>query len=292
MAWLLFLDESGHDHKQMPYEVRGGVALHTSEVWPFVQDARKLELDCFGTPLSEFRKELKGSKLLDRDRFRWASQGSRMSSEERRRRCRAFLTKGLESRTPSRQEFTAYGQSCLQMARGLFDVLQSRRARLFAAAIPRSAVRPDTYEAAEYLRKDHVFLLQRFFHFLESEQEHGLLVLDQAEKAEDRRFVSRLERYFTRTENGRQRTAWIVPVPLFVVSDLTYPIQAADLAIYALNWGFRLPSAGMDAPVREEIAREFGPCIRQLQFQGRICQNGETFQEYGVVYVPDPYTSR
>ena len=27
MAWLLFLDESGHDHKQMPYEVRGGVAL-------------------------------------------------------------------------------------------------------------------------------------------------------------------------------------------------------------------------------------------------------------------------
>ena len=27
MAWLLFLDESGHDHKQMPYEVRGGIAL-------------------------------------------------------------------------------------------------------------------------------------------------------------------------------------------------------------------------------------------------------------------------
>jgi len=32
MAWLLFLDESGHDHKQMPYEVRGGVALHAGEV--------------------------------------------------------------------------------------------------------------------------------------------------------------------------------------------------------------------------------------------------------------------
>jgi len=26
MAWLLFLDESGHDHKQMPYEVRRGMA--------------------------------------------------------------------------------------------------------------------------------------------------------------------------------------------------------------------------------------------------------------------------
>ncbi len=30
MAWLLFLDESGHDHKQMPYEVRGGVAIQDS----------------------------------------------------------------------------------------------------------------------------------------------------------------------------------------------------------------------------------------------------------------------
>lgn len=28
MSWFLFLDESGHDHKTMPYEVRGGIALH------------------------------------------------------------------------------------------------------------------------------------------------------------------------------------------------------------------------------------------------------------------------
>ena len=28
MSWLLFLDESGHDHRNMPYEVRGGIALH------------------------------------------------------------------------------------------------------------------------------------------------------------------------------------------------------------------------------------------------------------------------
>ena len=40
MSWLLFLDESGHDHRTMPYEVRGGVALHASELWPFVQDMR------------------------------------------------------------------------------------------------------------------------------------------------------------------------------------------------------------------------------------------------------------
>ena len=48
MSWLLFLDESGHDHKQMPYEVRGGVALHVSKLWPFVRAVQQLELDAFG----------------------------------------------------------------------------------------------------------------------------------------------------------------------------------------------------------------------------------------------------
>lgn len=32
MAWLLFLDESGHDHRQMPYEVHGGVALQDAQL--------------------------------------------------------------------------------------------------------------------------------------------------------------------------------------------------------------------------------------------------------------------
>ncbi len=215
-----------------------------------------------------------------------------MNEQERRRHCRAFFTKGLEKKKPTRQEFTAYGQACLEMARGLFEALRSRKAQLFAAAIPCDARRPATFEAEEYLRKDQVFLLQRFFDFLESKKEHGLLVMDQAEKTADRRFVSRLERYFKRTETGRYRTAWIVPVPLFVASDLTYPVQAADLAIYALNWGFRLRSRGMDADVRREIADEFGPWINQLQFRGESYRDGNVYQEYGIVYVPDPYTRR
>src|SRR5665213_748089 len=53
MSWLLFMDESGHDHKQMPYEVRGGIGLHAGEVWPFVQDFQRLELACYGVELSQ-----------------------------------------------------------------------------------------------------------------------------------------------------------------------------------------------------------------------------------------------
>jgi len=151
---------------------------------------------------------------------------------------------------------------------------------------------PATYEANEFLRKDHVFMLERFFYFLEAEREHGLLVMDEVEKTADRRFVRRLEGYFMKTQTGRYRSAWIVPTPFFVCSELTYPIQAADLAIYCINWGFRLPSRGMNATVRNEIADEFGPWLNQLQFRGEGYRDGKVYPEYGVVYVPDPYTAR
>jgi hypothetical protein len=50
-------------------------------------------------------------------------------------------------------------------------------------------------------------------------------------------FVRQIERYFTKTQTGRNRTTWIVPVPMFVASDMTMAVQAADLAIYCVNWG-------------------------------------------------------
>lgn len=292
MSWLLFLDESGHDHKTTPYEVRGGIALHASELWPFVQDVQRLELTCFGTALHQFREEIKGCKLLDKDRFKWANQSAAMTEEARRKHCRGFLTKGLEKKTPTRDEFTAYGQACLEMVRGVFQLLRDHKAQVFASAIPHSVSKPDTYEAEEYLRKDHVFLLERYFFFLESERDHGLLVMDEVEKIEDRRFVRRLESYFSKSKTGRYRSKWIVPAPFFVSSDMTYPVQAADMAIYCINWGFRLPARGMGAATRNEIATEFGPWLNQLQFRGDGCRDGKVFPEWGIVFVPDPYTAR
>lgn len=293
MSWLLFIDESGHDHRSTPYEVRGGIAVHAGELWPFVQGAQRLELSAFGTRLSQFRTELKGCKLLDKDRFKWALQGPMMSEEERRKHCRGFLTKGLERKSPAREEFTAYGQACLEMVRGLFLLLRDHKAKLFATVIPGSVKCPNTLEAMEYLRKDQVFLLERYFDFLEQQgREHGLLVMDEVEKAEDRRFVKRLESYFTKTQTGRYRTACIVPTPFFVASDMAYPVQAADIVIYCVNWGFRLPMRGMNAPVRDEIANEFRPWLDQLQFRGEANRDGNIYKEYGITYVPDPYTAR
>ncbi len=292
MSWLLFMDESGHDHRQVPYEVRGGIALHASKLWSFVLSMQRAERDAFGTLLSEFRAELKGSHLLDKDRFKWARQDEIFEGAIRRRYSRAFLTKGLEKKSPIRNEFTAYGQACIQMADSVFRILQNHSAILFAAAIPRGVSKPDTYEAEEFLRKDQVFLLERYFYFLESKQDHGLLVMDEVDKNQDRQFVRRLESYFRNAGTGQARTRWIVPTPLFVSSDMAYPIQAADLCIYCINWGFRLPLRGMEAETRMEIADRYSPLLDNLQFRGESYRDGEVYPLYGIVFVPDPYTSR
>ena len=116
MTWLFFIDESGHDHKAMPYEVRGGIALHVKHLWPFVQDVRRLELDCFGCRLSDFGKEIKGSTLIDRKRYKFAGQKENFQDGDRRKLCRSFLEKGRRHDRPNRDEFTAYGQACIRMA--------------------------------------------------------------------------------------------------------------------------------------------------------------------------------
>jgi hypothetical protein len=291
MTWLLFMDESGHDHRKLPYEVRGGIALAAERLWPFVQAVKKLEVDCFGDALHRYKTELKGHKVLDKDRFVWAAQESELDDQARRKHCLAFLNKGVEKKPPLRIEFTAYGQACLCMARGVFELLASHKAQLFAVAIPRLVAKPPTFEAEEFLRKDQVFLLERFFYFLEGQNKFGLLVMDETDKVEDRKFVRRLERYFTATDTGRYRSARIVPSPFFVSSDMSYPVQVADVCIYCVNWGFRLPKQGMDAPTRPDIESAFKEWLFRLQFDGEGYRDGKVFKVFGIVFVQNPYGS-
>jgi hypothetical protein len=100
--------------------------------------------------------------------------------------------------------------------------------------------------------------------------------------------VRQLEGYFTKTNTGRYRTQWIVPTPFFVSSDMAYPVQAADLCIYCVNWAFRLPTQGMNEPVREEIRTEFLDWLRRLQFHGDGYKDGSVFETWGICYVPNP----
>jgi len=265
-----------------------------AKLWDFIRAWQRLEFEAFGARPSDFKKELKGSRLLDRDRFKWANQAGWLDDNDRRKHARAFLAKGVSAQSPNSLEFLAYGQACIEMARGIFEILISHDARLFAAAIPRGVKPPPDFQQADYLRKDHVFLFERLFYFLEAQKDHGLLVMDETDKSDDRRFVARVERYFGRTQTGRQRTAWIVPAPLFVSSDMSVGVQAADLCLYTINWGLRLASPGWEdiEPARPEIADGFAPQIRRLQWQGDGYRDGRVFRTFGIVLVPDPYDAR
>lgn len=287
MAWLLFLDESGHDHKHMPYEIRGGFAVHASKLWPLIVAVRSLEQSLIGAYLHQYGTELKGSKLLAKDRFKWAQQGTQADDAARRKQSLNFLNSSQQGRNPRRDEFTAFGQSCLALAEGVIQLLRSHDARLFAAAIPKGP-RPVGLPV-EYLRKDMVFLFERYFYFLEEQHETGLLVMDGTEKTADRKLVQRMERYFTQTMTGRQRTQWIVPVPMFVESDMAYGVQIADICIYTMNWGWRLPT--MTEPTRPEIV-PFARMLEPIIWYGEGYRDGQTFKTHGTVFIPDPYKAR
>jgi hypothetical protein len=98
-----------------------------------------------------------------------------------------------------------------------------------------------------------------------------------------------MHRYFTQTMAGRQRTAWIVPSPFFVESDMAYGVQAADLCIYCLNWGWRL--GNMTEATRKEI-EPFCWLLDKCIWSGEGYRDGKVFKTWGTVYVPDPYEAR
>lgn len=284
MSWLLFMDESGHDHRNMPYEVRGGFAMHASKLWPFIRGIQDLQQAIFGADLRQYDLEIKGSRLLKPRCFEFAAQGPDLDLATRRKLALGFLNDGKQRRRQKQEGFTAYGQTCLALAEGVIRLLQSHDAKVFAAVTPRDV--KATTSAGEYLRKDMVFLIERFFYFLEQQRESGLLVMDGSDKTLDRKAVRCMERYFTLSQTGRFRSHWIVPVPLFVESDMAYGVQAADLCVYTINWGWRLKH------MTEATRTEMEPFARLLEpaiWRGDGYRDGKVFRTYGTVYVPEPY---
>jgi hypothetical protein len=279
----------------VPYEVRGGFAIQDRRLWDFVKSVMRLEHDCFGAQLSDYKSEIKGTKLLGGDRFKQLAKDPRPAFDagQRQKLCRTFLQAGLEKRPPTRDQLTAYAQASLAMADGLFHLLFDHYAVVFASMIPRGTAKPPVGTDSDRLRKDHTFLLERFYYFLEGKKEMGLLVMDEVEKDADRRFVSRLHGYFTKTGKGNARTHWIVPSPFFVSSDMALPIQVADVVLYAINWGYRHPKEPhLTGPVRKEIADRYQWKLGELKWKGDGYHDGRVFRSYGIFCVHDLFAAR
>ncbi|HYD53674.1 MAG TPA: DUF3800 domain-containing protein [Gemmatimonadaceae bacterium] len=253
MAHFLFVDESGQDHRDSPYEVLAGVAVENQDVWNLVQDLHASEERHFGQRYSGNASELKAKKLLNRKVFRLARQMESIAPDDRSDLARQCLASGDHV---TRVQLTALAQAKLAYVADVFDLCARFRCRVFASIINDPAPPPP----GDYLRKDYAYLFERFFYFLEDADQSsmGAVVFDELERSKSHVLVGQLERYFVGTATGRQRAGRIIPEPFFVHSDLTTGIQLADLVAYILSWGFR--SARLTVASREELT----PFVRQV----------------------------
>jgi hypothetical protein len=289
---MYFIDESGHDHGESPYEVLAAVAVAERDLWNLIQAIRAAELQYFGIHLKDVGVEFKGKKLLKNKTFRHAQQGPPIEAASCRGLPREFLLKGLREaqgnprEIRARDEFTAYGQATLGFVKRCLEVSAGYRVKTFAALVSTNAPR-----AADplLLRRDYSFLFERFFYYLEdrSPTEMGLVVFDELEKAQSRLLIDQMERYFLRTQKGIQRASRIVPEPFFVHSDLTTAVQLADIIAYCFNWGTRLANK-MTENVRPEI-KPFADIAFNMRYVGRrFDQDGDQeWPIYGVFYLDD-----
>jgi hypothetical protein len=257
MAHILFVDESGQDRQQSPYEVLAGVAVEDQDLWNLVKALHEAEERHFGTRYTKGREELKAKKLLKRKTFRLAAQLPPLDPSERRLAALRCLKQGAQS---GRKEITALAQAKLAYIEELLALCGQFRCKAFASIVNRDSPRP----SPDHLRKDYAYLLERFFYFLEdySPSGMGIVAFDELEKSRSHILIDQMDRYFSRTRKGQARAGRVIPEPFFVHSDLTTGVQLADIVAYLLSWSFR--TKDLTEPARAEL-RPFVDCVRGLR---------------------------
>lgn len=247
MSWALFIDESGQDQRQSPYEVLAGIAIGDRKLWRLIQDLSDAQEDIFGLRLFEaYGSEAKAQKLLKKKVFTHAAQMPPFAPDQRRTLAREILQDGT---AVSRERLTALAQAKLAYVGRALDISRKAKAQAFASIVPQAAPRP----AGGMLRKDYAYLFERFFYFLNSQPEDpmGYVVFDELDKSASHILLNQVSEYFLKTNKGRTRSRLIIPEPFFVHSDMTTMVQVADLMAYIISWGVRLN--GMHAQRRPEL---------------------------------------
>ena len=247
MSWALFIDESGQDQRQSPYEVLAGIAIEDRKLWRLIRDLSDAQEEVFGLRLFEaYGNEAKAQKLLKKKVFTHAAQMPPFPENQRRSLAREILQDGT---AVSRERLTALAQAKLAYIDRALEISRKAKAQAFASIVPQAAPRP----AGGMLRKDYAYLFERFFYFLNSQPEDpmGYVVFDELDKSASHILLNQVSEYFLKTNKGRTRSRLIIPEPFFVHSDMTTMVQVADLMAYIISWGVRLN--GMHAPHRADL---------------------------------------
>lgn len=288
MAQLLFLDESGQDHHESPYEVLGGIAVEDSRIWPLITDVQAAEVEHFGGRVSGDELELKAKKLLKRKTFRLAAQLAPYAPEIRKQLAAEALDEGARARKedrPSRHtraQLTALAQAKIAFCGKLLELSAKHQGKAFASIVLPRAPRP----AGDGLRKDYSYLFERFFLLLRDEplHVHGIVVFDELERSQSHILIRQMADYFVGTATGRLRASRVLPEPMFVHSHLTTLVQLADLIVYIISWAVRIK--GMIAPERDELA-ELAESVRHLRYRTTVENQDGEFERWSFVYIDD-----
>jgi len=289
---LLFIDESGQDHQVMPCEVLAGIAVAEENLWNLIKAIRSAEKDHFGDYLRNLRApEVKARKLLKRKCFKLANQRIDIPEQELPALAHSLLLRGLQSHKSKEdcpsitaRELTGYSRSVLNFVDKVLDIAAGFEVKVFASVINKNGATI----GEDILKKDFVYLFERYFYFLKTLAEHsrGLVVFDELEKSKAQKLIQQMASYFLGTRTGQFRSSKIIPEPFFVHSELTTGVFLADLAAYIIGWGWRLNK--MSQPTRPEL-ESFARKLHDMQFVGekpRDDGNG-TWTLYGIKYIAD-----
>lgn len=282
MAYFLFIDESGQDHRESPYEVLAGIAVHDRDIGRLAREAREDELRYFGRRYTSGVHELKGKVLLKKKVFQHAGLNVKVLDVDVASLAKAALDDGANAGI---KELKGLALAKLAFVQSAFELCHKCQCRAFASIVETNA--PTT--ALTGLRKDYAYLFERFYYFLEEKgNEQGVIVFDELEKSQSHLLVDQMYAYFNGTSVGRQRSGRIVPEPFFVHSHLTTGVQFADLVAYVVSWGFRLTR--MTKPYRPELAT-FARQVGGLRHYASRSLNGKPFTVPSFSHITDLRTS-
>jgi hypothetical protein len=254
MTVFLFVDESGHDHNESPYEVLAGISIRDRNLWNMIQEVKEIQNHLFGDFYAINKIELKAKKILKAKTFRLANQMPPISIDELPTLAQQCLMNGEKS---TRLQLTALSQAKIMYVMQAIQACFDAGGRIFASIIDYDAVatQPELGDMSSlsFLRKDYSYLFERFYYFLEDTgaNEMGIIVFDELDKIKSHLLLDQMAAYFIKTRKGQERSSLIIPEPFFVHSDLTMGVQIVDFAAYILSWGFRIK--GMSKPARSEL---------------------------------------
>lgn len=161
MSWALFIDESGQDRRNSPYEVLAGVAIEDRKIWPLIRQLSDAQAHIFGMRLFQaYGQEAKAKDLIKTKTFKHAGQLPSLAADIRARLSREIL---LDGTAVTRERLTALAQAKIAYCEFALELAHSHGAQAFATMVPQEAPRPPDDDA---MRKDYAFLFERFYYFL------------------------------------------------------------------------------------------------------------------------------